>query len=161
MAEMRGQSPPASGRCVRDGGGHGIREWVARCGFSFFLPGGPSVTERYEHFRVERTGDVTIITPTVFDFLDQLTNLEAKKEFVQFAQTDKPTNLVVDFQNIQRFSTEFIGTLMSVKKQLGASGQMKLCAMQEMHREIFQLLNLDGTVFEIHEDAAKAVASFS
>jgi len=114
-----------------------------------------------EHFRIERKGDVTVVTPTVFDFIDQTTNFESKKELVQFAQHEKPDKVVVDFQNLQRFSTEFIGTLLSFKKQMGAGGKIKLCSLQPVHRDIFRVLNLDGTVFEILEDVNEAMQSFS
>ena len=113
------------------------------------------------HFRIERKGDVTIVTPTVFDFIDQTTNFESKKELVQFAQNEKPDKVVIDFQNIQRSSTEFIGTLLSFKKQIGAGGKIKLCSLQPVQRDIFRVLNLDGTEFEILADVNEAVRSFS
>jgi len=112
-------------------------------------------------FRIERQGDVTIVTPTVFDFIDQTTNFESKKELVHFAQQEQPDKVVIDFQNIQRFSTEFIGTLLSFKKQMGAGGKIKLCSLQPVQRDIFRVLNLDGTVFQILDDVNAAVQSFA
>lgn len=113
------------------------------------------------HFRIERKGDVTVVTPTFFDFIDPTANFESKKELVEFAQRERPVKVVVDFQNIQRFSTEFIGTLLSFKKQMGAGGKIKLCSLQPVQRDIFRVLNLDGTAFEILEDVSEAVRSFS
>lgn len=113
------------------------------------------------HFRIERKADVTIVTPIVFDFIDQTLNFESKKELVEFAQREKPLKVVVDFQNIQRFSTEFIATLLSFKKQIGAGAKIKLCSLQPVQRDIFRVLNLDGTAFEILEDVGEAVRSFS
>lgn len=115
----------------------------------------------FAHFRIERKADVTIVTPIVFDFIDQTLNFESKKELVEFAQREKPLKVVVDFQNIQRFSTEFIGTLLSFKKQIGAGAKIKLCSLQPVQRDIFRVLNLDGTAFEILEDVGEAVRSFS
>jgi len=119
------------------------------------------VIREFAHFRIERKADVIIVTPTVFDFIDQTSNFESKGELVEFAQREKPLKVVVDFQNIQRFSTEFIGTLLSFKKQIGAGGKIKLCSLQPVQRDIFRVLNLDGTVFEILEDVDEAVRSFS
>lgn len=113
------------------------------------------------HFRIERQGAVTIITPTVFDFVEQAASFEFKKELVHFAQQEKPDKVVIDFQNIQRFATDFIGTLMSLKKQMGSGGKIKLCSMQPVQRDIFRVLNLDGTVFQILEDVNEAVQAFS
>jgi anti-anti-sigma factor len=118
------------------------------------------VTSQLEHFRIERHGDVTVVTPTVFDFLDQVTNFEAKRELIRFAQNEKPDKVVIDFHNVQRFSTEFIGTLLSFKRQMGTAGKITLCSLQPVHRDIFRVLNLDGTVFKIFEDVHQAVASF-
>lgn len=113
------------------------------------------------HFRIVRQGGVTVVTPTVFDFIDQTTNFESKKELIRFAQEEKPNMVVVDFQNVQRFSTEFIGTLLSLKKQMGTGGKIKLCSMQPVQRDIFRVLNLDGTVFQILTDVDEAVRSFA
>ena len=119
------------------------------------------MTSQLEHFRIEQQGDVIIVTPTVFDFLDQVTNFEAKRELIRFAQNEKPHKAVVDFHNVQRFSTEFIGTLLSFKRQMGEGARISLCSMQPVHRDIFRVLNLDGTVFQIFDDVTHAVESFA
>ena len=118
------------------------------------------MTSQLEHFRIEQQGDVTVVTPTVFDFLDQVTNFEAKRELIRFAQDEKPHKAVVDFHNVQRFSTEFIGTLLSFKRQMGDGARISLCSLQPVHRDIFRVLNLDGTVFQIFDDVKHAVESF-
>ena len=127
----------------------------------FARNGGGAVCHELSCFRIERQGDVTVVTPTVFDFIDQTTNFESKKELVHFAQQEQPDKVVIDFQNIQRFSTEFIGTLLSFKKQMGAGGKIKLCSLQPVQRDIFRVLNLDGTVFQILDDVNAAVQSFA
>lgn len=119
------------------------------------------MTHELAHFRIERKGDVTVVTPTVFDFLDQVTNFEAKKELIQFAKAETLEKVVIDFHHIQRFSTEFIGTLLSFKKLMGAGGKIKLCSLQPVHRDIFRVLNLEGTVFQVLPDVNEAVQSFS
>jgi anti-anti-sigma regulatory factor len=119
------------------------------------------MTSQLEHFRIEKNGDVIVVTPTVFDFLDQITNFEAKRELIRFAQAENPNSAVVDFHHVQRFSTEFIGTLLSFKRQMGTEGRIALCAMQPVHRDIFRVLNLDGTVFQIFGTVEEAVRSFS
>lgn len=123
--------------------------------------GGGAVIHELAHFRIVRQGDVTVVTPTVFDFIDQTTNFESKKELIHFAQEQKPEKVVMDFQNVQRFSTEFIGMLLSFKKQMGAGGKIRLCSLQPVQRDIFRVLNLDGTVFQILADVDEAVRSFA
>jgi len=113
-----------------------------------------------EYFRVDQRGEVAVVTPTVFDFIDQVTNFEAKRELIRFAQDQKPHKAIVDFHNVQRFGTEFIGTLLSFKRQMGEGAKISLCAMQPVHREVFRVLNLDGTVFQIFDELPPALASF-
>jgi len=124
--------------------------------------GGDAVFQEWTYFRVERRGDVTVVTPTVSDLFGLAINSELRKELLRFVQGEKPEKVVVDFHNVQRFLTDWISTLLSLKKRLVVSvGQVKLCSMQPMHREIFRLCNLDGTVFQILEDVNEAVQSFS
>jgi anti-anti-sigma regulatory factor len=115
---------------------------------------------QFDYFRVELVEDVTMVTPTVFDFLAQLANVEMKKELTTYVQQEKPMKVLVNFENIQRFSTEFIGNLLSMKKLLGPQAAIKLCAMQPLHREVFDMLKLTGTVFEIYDTKAEACKSF-
>jgi len=121
------------------------------------------VTTQHQYFRVEQLGEVTVITLTAFDFFDQMTNAEAKRELVAYVQTEKPSKLVVSFQHIQRFSSEFIGTLVSVKKQqrtLQADAQMRLCALQPSHREVFKLVDPHQALFKLHDTVVEASAAF-
>lgn len=109
-----------------------------------------------EYFRVEQRGDITILVPTFSDYMNLVANIETKRDMIDFVRQEKPKKLVVNFEHIELFSTEFIGTLLSVKRLLGAEGRIKLCCLTQIHHEVFQLLNLEGTVFEIHESLEDA-----
>ena len=115
---------------------------------------------QFQYFRVELLEDVTMVTPTVVDFFPQLTNAEMKTELIKYAQQEQPVKVLVNFENIQRFSTEFIGNLLSMKKVLGPKATIKLCTMEPLHREVFDMLNLTGTVFAIYDTKTKACESF-
>ena len=41
-----------------------------------------------------------------------------------------------------------------------SGGELKLCGMSEPVRDAFGMLNLDGTVFEIHDRETDALAAF-
>jgi|GEM_PF-836579 len=120
-----------------------------------------AVSQRLEYFYVERQNDVTIVTPIVSDFRGDVINVESKKELVHFADSVKPEKVVIDFQNVHSFSTDFVGTLLSFKKRIPFGGAVKLCSLQPVHREIFQIFHLDGTVFPILETVQDAVRSFA
>ena len=118
------------------------------------------MTRQYQYFRVEQLDDVTILTLTVRDFRNQLANVEMKSEFIKYAQKDKPKYLIVNFENVERFSTELIGTMLSIKKLLGEEGELKLCCLEVILHDVFRLLKLDGTVFEIYDTVTNARESF-
>lgn len=117
--------------------------------------------EEWTYFRVERRGDVTVVMPTVSDLFGLVVNSELRKELVRFVQGETPGKVVVDFHHIQRFSTDWITTLISLKKRIGTGGEIELCSMQPLQRKIFRELNLDGTVFQILANVNEAVQSFS
>jgi anti-anti-sigma regulatory factor len=117
--------------------------------------------KHFRYFSVEQRGDVTLITMTWRDFLNQLANVEMKVELMKFCQDEKPGRAVVDFDNVERFSTELIGTMLSVKKLLGEDGAIRLCGMDDLQRDVFRLLQLDGTVFQIHDTVDDALASLA
>jgi anti-anti-sigma regulatory factor len=119
------------------------------------------VSQNLEYFHIERQNDVTIVTPIFSDFLGEVINFESKKELVHFADSVRPEKVVVDFRNIHCFSTDFVGTLLSFKKRIPPGGAVKLCSLQPVHREIFQIFHLDGTVFSILETVQEAVRSFA
>ena len=115
---------------------------------------------QFRYFRVELLGDVTIVTPIEPDFLAQLRNVEIKKELIEYVQQELPMKVLVNFENIQRFSTEFIGNLLSMKKIVGSEATIKLCSMEPLHREVFDMLKLTESVFAIYDTKAEAIDSF-
>jgi anti-anti-sigma regulatory factor len=116
--------------------------------------------KQFRYFNADQRGDVMLITLTWRDFFNQLANVELKVELVKYVQDEKPTRLIVNFENVERFSTEMIGTLLSVKKLLGEEGAIRLCCMDELQRDVLRLLRLDGTVFQVHDTLDSALESF-
>lgn len=120
------------------------------------------MTRDLEFFRVEQRGDVTVVTPTVSDLFDLAVSCELRKELIRFVQDEKSKKVVVDCHNIQRFSTDWVTTLLSLKKRLvAASGGVNLCSMPPVQREIFDVLHLPGTVFQILDTVEEAVQAFA
>ena len=120
------------------------------------------MTRDFEYFRVEQRGDVTIVTPAVSDLFDLAISCELRKELIRFVQDEKPKQLVVDFHNIQRFPENWITTLVSLKRRLvDTGGEVKLCSLSPVQREIFEILHLAGTAFQILDTVEEAVRSFS
>jgi len=120
------------------------------------------MTRDFEYFRAEQRGDVTVVTPAVSDLFDLAVSCDLRKELIRFVQDEKPKQLFVDFHNLQRFSTDWVTTLLSLKKRLvDTGGEVKLCCLSPVQREIFDILHLAGTAFQILDTVEEAVRSFS
>lgn len=118
------------------------------------------MSDTYRHIQVETDGDISIITLTVSNLQEQLPSFELKKELIKFIERVQPEKVIINFEHVHRFSTEFIGTLLSTKKRHSETRQVNLCRMQPVHREIFSILKLDGTVFQICDTVEEAKAAF-
>lgn len=118
-------------------------------------------TSSFEHFTVEYREQVVVVSLTDLDLLDRLITNELQDELVRFVETEKPTCLILDFQRVRRCSTEIINALLRARKRVTQSGgRMKLSNMRPEMREVFRLLNLDGTVFEIYNTISDAWKEF-
>jgi len=113
------------------------------------------------YFDVEQSGDVTelrLADPALFDVPRYE---ELRNELVSFVEQRRPDRLIVDFSSVGYCSTAVIAAVLMAKKRLDSDGgQMKLCGMSDAVRETFQMLKLDGTIFDIHTTKAEAVNAF-
>ena len=76
-------------------------------------------------------------------------------------QQEQPKKLLINFDGVTHCSTAVINGLLRAKKRVvSEGGQIKLCGMVKPVREAYKMLNLDGTVFEIHDDRGGAIGAF-
>jgi anti-anti-sigma regulatory factor len=117
--------------------------------------------ESYDHFNlVEREGTI-VLHLTDIEILSTQTCADLQGELVNYVHSEKPSQLVVSLRDVARFSSEAINVFLRLKKALAAEQTaFKLCEMQPQIREAFKALNLDGGVFEIHNDIQDALKSF-
>jgi anti-anti-sigma regulatory factor len=74
---------------------------------------------------------------------------------------NSPTQLLVDFSQVEYCSTAIISALLRARKTIVAEGgQVRFWGMRENVREAFRMLNLDGSIFDIHETSGSALAAF-
>jgi len=52
-------------------------------------------------------------------------------------------------------------SLATDRRSISQDGRLKLCSMKENVREVFRMLNIEKTVFDIHDSASEALAIFS
>ena len=113
------------------------------------------------YFDVEQSGDVTELSladPALFDVPRYE---ELRNELVSFVEQRRPEKLIVDFSAVGYCSTAVIAAVLMAKKRLDSEGgQMKLCGMSDAVRETFQMLKLEGSIFDIHATNADAADAF-
>ena len=115
----------------------------------------------YTHFDHETQGGVTVVRIKDHEFLERLIGGELQEELIAFVQADAPSKLLVSFERVQRFSSETINALLRAREYIvSEGGSMKLCEMRPEIRNVFNMLNLEGSVFEIYESTVQAIDSF-
>jgi anti-anti-sigma factor len=111
-------------------------------------------------FQVDAQGHVTILRIHGASLLAPDAD-ELCQQLIEFVSTRQPHHVIVDFSEVTRCSTAVINTLLLVKKQLlSADGEVKLCNVSDGVRHVYRMLNLDGTVFEIHDSLLNALNAF-
>lgn len=93
--------------------------------------------------------------------VDRLFIRDLFDELADYVEQEKPRKLLINFDQVTHFSSEAIGGLIRVARRIRAlGGEIKLCDMSPDIRGIFQLTNLDGTVFSVYDSAREALAEF-
>ncbi len=115
---------------------------------------------QYRFFRVERNGEA-VIAEIIESQLQGETMAEfLKLELIQIVETESPQVVIVNFRNVKIVSTSIISFLIYVHKRFSGMGiPLKLAAMSDSLRHIFQTLRLEGSVFSIYPTVDDALAS--
>lgn len=115
----------------------------------------------YEFFDVDRQNGAAVLRIRVEEILSSQKCAQVRAELVSYLRTEKPNRVVISFQSVKRFSSEGINICFQAKSTIDdLGGQLRLCEMNQQLREAFKALNLDGTVFQIHDDITQAQNSF-
>lgn len=115
----------------------------------------------YQHLTVRRADDVLVIQLIDPKLFDTTTVTQLQDELLCLVDAERPAKAIVDFSRVAHCSTAVINGLLRAKKKILANGgQLKLCGMAVGIRDAYKMLNLDGTVFQIHDTLEKATAAF-
>ena len=110
-----------------------------------------------ECFRVEQSGDVTIVRIVDTRDFDTDNYAQLQIDLVDFVDRRKPPKLLVDLGSIQYCSTALTNTLLLAQKRMNAwTGQMKLFGLSEVVLETLHRLRLVGTLFSVCADETAA-----
>lgn len=115
----------------------------------------------HNRFRVEQQNGVTTLRLVDTELSDLEVQDELHDELIGYVTREKPGKLVIDFRTVQYCNTGIINSLLSTKKRVVAyGGQFKMFGLTKHVHDAFRALNLEGTVFDVHDTEAAALASF-
>lgn len=106
---------------------------------------------------MEEKGGISIVR--VKGDIDINTSPDVKRSFEPLIK-DKKAKVVVDLKEVDYVDSSGLATLVEILKKLRAyGGKLKLAALSSKVRGLFEITKLNK-LFDISEDAAKAVDSF-
>ncbi len=115
----------------------------------------------YQHIVIRRADDVLVVELIDPKLFDTTIVTQLQDELFKLVDTERPAKVVVDFCRVVHCSTAVINGLLRAKRSVGSnSGQLSLCGMTPEIRDAYDMLNLDGTVFQIHHTLQDAVNAF-
>lgn len=94
-----------------------------------------------------KKGRVCVVTPHV-EKIDASIAVEFRTRLVELVEQGE-TLLALNLKEVEFIDSSGLGALVSVFKRIGSEGTIRLFAVQDGVRSIFELTNLDH-VFEIH-----------
>jgi anti-sigma B factor antagonist len=111
--------------------------------------------------RIYNEGDVVQVRFVDRNILDEANIQRIGEEIVSvIEQRDKP-KLLINFENVDHLSSAALGTLITINNKVRArSGQLRLAEIDPQIYEVFVITKLNK-LFDIHDSADDALASFS
>jgi anti-anti-sigma factor len=110
----------------------------------------------YRRIAVEERGAVTVVTLCDNELTEQKLLDELRGEILSFADTMQPRMLVVDFARVSVLSSEVMGILIRLRRNLeSVGGELILCGMTPAIEEVFRISNLRD--YRIVPDLAAAL----
>ena len=107
-------------------------------------------------------GHVVVLQILESELSDLILQDQLLVALTEFVNTHRPKCLLLDLSEVEYCATGVINSFLLVRKQIKEQGgEFKLCSLSESLRFAFQSLNLENTVFSIHDSVDDGVAEFS
>jgi anti-anti-sigma regulatory factor len=119
--------------------------------------------QQYRYFTVDTSQNATVVLLTERQLCGDIVAEVLKLELTSVVDSLAPRALLIDFQNVRMISSSVVTAFISLKKKLvGTGAKLKLCALPVPIREVYQTLNLEGSVFDICDSvlAAQSMNSY-
>lgn len=111
--------------------------------------------------RIYHEGDVVQVRFVDRNILDEANIQRIGEEIVSvIEQRDRP-KILISFENVDHLSSAALGTLITINNKVRArNGQLRLAEIDAQIYEVFVITKLNK-LFEIHDSADEALASFA
>lgn len=116
---------------------------------------------QYTYIVLKDAGEVLVVNFKQASILDQVVIDQIGREFDQAGlEAAGNRKLLLDFQSVEFMSSAMLGKLIQLNKRCKADKiKLKLCGISKNPLDVFKITKLDK-LFEIHKDAATALATF-
>ncbi len=119
------------------------------------------MVERRKSLVVRTVGDIAVVYFTDTKILEEMQIKWLGNELYDLVGAQHRSRIVINFQNVQRFSTALLGKLIGLKKKaVEAGGNVRLCCIPAPVMEIFRVTGLNQA-FDISDDEMSAIKGFS
>ena len=108
---------------------------------------------------VEYAENATIVTFVDEKILEEMDIQSLQASVMSVIEEAERVNLILDFCNVQFFSSAVLGLLMRISKKVyEREGQLRLCNISPRIYEIFKITRLNK-IFDIYENVKSATES--
>ncbi len=113
------------------------------------------------HIRVNDQEGVIRIEFVDRNILDEANIQQIGDEISRIVESQPEPKVLISFENVDHLSSAALGTLITINNQVrGRNGQLRLSDIDPQIYEVFVITKLNK-LFQIHDNADQALASFS
>ena len=118
------------------------------------------MVERRKSLVVRTVGSVAVVYFVDSKILEEMQIKWLGNELYELVEDQHKSRLIINFQNIEKFSTALLGKLIGLKRRAAETqGNVKLSCIPPSVMEIFKVTGLDAA-FDIYDDENAAIKSF-
>ena len=119
------------------------------------------MTSAASRIRVIEQDDVLRIEFVDRNILDEANIQQIGEEISQLVETKLQPKVLISFDNVDHLSSAALGTLITINNKIrGKDGQLRLANIDPQIYEVFVITKLNK-LFQIHDSAEQALASFT
>ncbi len=113
-----------------------------------------------DHPSIRYADGVMIIDPPSV-VSDRLEIANLSEAWLSAIEANRPNRVVVSLDQVSFFGSEAIGVILRMAKRIRTyGGNIKLCSMGKVVREIFDICQIVPILFHVYDSTADAIAAF-